>query len=263
VYRFLLLPALLLASAAARAEGPVAPPEGGDPMEEIKKAAAKITQGMKDSEEALTRLARGEKADPKGVDVDLPKNGDPAKPPPSPAPGGGGGATGGGGGGGESLEKSAQRGREVVDGINKILESAAKLGGKSGGGGGGGKAQSGGEDPENKDGEKQRNAKKDQEEKKDPLKDNQKKDGEEPKGGEKNKDPQGSQKSKGKTDPPPPPTAPPSPRDPRGVFFAQLPAKVREAVLAGDFDQVPERYRDLIREWTKKLAEKETEEAAK
>jgi hypothetical protein len=45
------------------------------------------------------------------------------------------------------------------------------------------------------------------------------------------------------------------------VFFAKLPDKVREAVLNGDFDQVPERYRDLIREWTIKLAEQEEKES--
>jgi hypothetical protein len=70
--RLLFAAALLLAGSAARAEGPVGPPEGGDPVEEIKKAAAKVTQGMKDSEEALTKVAKGEKADPKAVDITLP-----------------------------------------------------------------------------------------------------------------------------------------------------------------------------------------------
>jgi len=63
---------LLLGAASARAEGPVLPPEGGGPMDEIKKAAAKITKSMKESEEALTKVARGETAVPKGVDVELP-----------------------------------------------------------------------------------------------------------------------------------------------------------------------------------------------
>ncbi len=47
------------------------------------------------------------------------------------------------------------------------------------------------------------------------------------------------------------------------VFFAKLPDKVREAVLNGDFDQVPERYRDLIREWTRTMSEKEAAEERK
>ncbi len=70
--RLLLAASLLLCAPAALAEGPVAPPEGGDPMDEIKKAAAKISKSMKESEEALTKVARGETAEPKGVDVVLP-----------------------------------------------------------------------------------------------------------------------------------------------------------------------------------------------
>ena len=118
-----------------------------------------------------------------------------------------------------------------------------------------------GEDPDQKDDSKPGNKKKDQEDKKDPLKDNEPEDGKDPLGGEKPKDPK-QEEPKGTRPPPPTPVVPPGKRDPNGVFFAQLPAKVREAVLAGDFDQVPERYRDLIREWTKKLAEKEKDEAA-
>ena len=147
-----------------------------------------------------------------------------------------------------------------MEGINRIIEVATKLGGQgSGGGGGGGSNPPGGED--GKDPSKPDNAKKEQEEKKDPLKDNQGKDGTEPKCPE--KAPKNSQEPKGKVPPPASPLEPPAKVDPRGVFFAQLPAKVREAVLAGDFDQVPERYRDLIREWTKKLAETEEKDAAK
>ena len=149
----------------------------------------------------------------------------------------------------------------MVEGINRIIENAAKLGGSSGEGGGG-KSGKPSEDPDGEDAEKQRNAKKEQEGKQDPLKDNQPKGGD-PENAEKQKDPKAQDELKGKAPPPPSPVGKPGPRDPSGVFFAQLPAKVREAVLAGDFDQVPERYRDLIREWTKKLAEKEAAEAAK
>ena len=53
-----------------------------------------------------------------------------------------------------------------------------------------------------------------------------------------------------------PPSTPkrPSAKELQGVFLAKLPDKVREAVENGDFDQVPEKYRDLIREWTKALS---------
>ena len=252
----LLVSSLLLGAASARAEGPVGPPQGGDPVDEIKKAAAKITKSMKESEEALTRVARGETAEPKGVDVALP----PPETGPKSSSSSSGGA-GGGGGGGEALRGSGEQGREVVEGINRIIENAAKLGGSSGGGGGGksGKSE---EESDTKDGEKQRNEKKGQDEKKDPLKDNDPKGGD-PESGKKQKDPKANEEPKGKAPPPPSPAGKPGPKDPSGIFFAQLPAKVREAVLAGDFDQVPERYRDLIREWTKKLAEKEAAEAAK
>ena len=82
--RLLLTAALLLAGSAARAEGPVGPPEGGDPVGEIKKAAAKVTKGMKESEEALTKVAKGEKADPKPVDLTPPPPS--TSPPPSTTP---------------------------------------------------------------------------------------------------------------------------------------------------------------------------------
>jgi hypothetical protein len=71
--KILLTPAfLLLAAATALAEGPVQPPEGGDPVGEIKKAAVKITRAMKEAEASLTKVARGETAEPKPVDIQLP-----------------------------------------------------------------------------------------------------------------------------------------------------------------------------------------------
>ena len=89
---FLPAAALLLAAGVARAEGPIGPPQGPEQlMDEIKKASIRVSKALKDSEEALARLARGEKADPKPVDVDLPKKTDqvPQQTPP-PSPGGGG-----------------------------------------------------------------------------------------------------------------------------------------------------------------------------
>ena len=142
-----------------------------------------------------------------------------------------------------------------MDGINKIIETAGKLGTGNGGSGSGNRGRE--EEKEDKDGQKQRNAKKDQEEKKDPLGDQK---------GSKGKEPDSPEKAKGK-DPPEnakPPAAPKRPAAPKNaldVFYAKLPDKVREAVLNGDFDQVPEKYRDLVREWSNALAEKEKKEA--
>jgi hypothetical protein len=81
--------ALLLSAGAARAEGPVTPPQGPDPMEEIQKASIRVSKALKESEEALSKIARGERAEPKPVDVDLPKKTAPTQAP-EPQPGGGG-----------------------------------------------------------------------------------------------------------------------------------------------------------------------------
>jgi len=60
-----------LSAGTARAEGPV---EGGgeDAVEEIQKIAIRISKSLKENEEALSRLARGEKGDPKPVHIHLP-----------------------------------------------------------------------------------------------------------------------------------------------------------------------------------------------
>jgi len=85
--KILLTPAvLLLAAATAMAEGPVQPPEGGDPVDEIKKAAIRITKAMKEAEASLSKVARGETAEPKGVDIELPPS-DSSKPDPKPGDG--------------------------------------------------------------------------------------------------------------------------------------------------------------------------------
>ena len=67
--RALPLCALLLgASAAALAAGPVGP----SPEDEVKELAKKISKELRENEEALAKLARGEKAEPKKVDIELP-----------------------------------------------------------------------------------------------------------------------------------------------------------------------------------------------
>src|SRR5258706_389239 len=241
--------ARLLGASAARAGGPVTPPVGPDPMQEIKEASLRISKALKENEEALTKPVRGEKGDPKPVDIQLPpKDGSP--PPPQDQ-----GSSGGEGKEGEALRKSAEQGKEVVDGINKIIETAGKLGGqrRSPGSSGGEIPPSGGKDPKDPS-----NGKKEQEKRKDPLKDNKPEDGQKPDSPEKPKNPQDT---KGVMPPDSPKKNPPPPKDSKNVFLARLPDKVREAIENGDFDQIPEKYRDLIREWTKALSEQDKKES--
>lgn len=144
-----------------------------------------------------------------------------------------------------------------MGGIDEILRNAAKMGqgkGQEGGDPNGEPRDSGkGDDPNRGPKPEKRGP----EEKKDPLAQNKPEDGQTPKHGEKTKDPMDPKDPKGKTPPPASEKRPPDPKDAAGVFFARLPDKVREAVLAGDFDQVPEKYRDLLREWTRALAEQD------
>ncbi len=148
------------------------------------------------------------------------------------------------------MQGSSGKGRSIVKSMDDLLKIAAQSSTSSGGGGDpSGSGSSGG--GEGKD----RSAKKDQEEKKDPLKDNKKAGDGDPEKGEHVKDP-----PKKPVDPPKSDRQKPKPQDMKGVFLARLPDKVREAVLNGDFDQVPEKYRELVREWTKALSEKDAEE---
>ncbi|HEU4394986.1 MAG TPA: hypothetical protein VFS92_05420 [Planctomycetota bacterium] len=251
----------------------MAPPAGGpSPEEEIARLAIQISKGLRENEEALARLARGHGGNPKAVDIDLPKThasdcscsscskpgasgqpGGSAQPGGAPQPGGatqpggkpepGPGGKPGGASGGDTeglLRGSAAQGREIASNLDELLRQASRLGGQGGGGGGGGsepKAPGGGDDP------------------KEPA-DHKK--GEDPTSGKKtNEPPEGKQGKK----PPAADREPPPEIDPKSVFFAKLPDKVREAVTNGDFDQVPEKYRDLIREWTKALSEKDKKAA--
>ncbi len=252
--RLAVLPAaaLLLVAGAARAEGPVAPPGGPDPMQEIREASLRISKALKENEDALTKLARGEKGDPKPVDLSLPPK-DGSKPP-VPSPGQPGHDSGEGGASeSESLRRTAEQGQAVVEGINKIIETARKLGSDRKGSSGSASGSGGEKDPQ----ESPQNSRKDQEKKKDPLKDNK------PEGGQPDKPdkPKNPNDVKGATPPDPPKKSPPPPKDLLGVFSAKLPDKVREAIENGDFDQIPEKYRDLIREWTKALSEQDAKDA--
>ena len=72
--RRLLPPALLLliAGPALAQENPHDPSNPEDPVMAI---ARKISKALRENEEALTKLSRGEAADPKAVDLTLPPKG--------------------------------------------------------------------------------------------------------------------------------------------------------------------------------------------
>jgi hypothetical protein len=256
--RLPILPALVLLAAAssARAEGPEGPESESDLMDALAKASLRVSKALKENEEALARLARGEAAAPKAVDIDLPREPVPGRAPaPAPAGGGAGGGGEAAGGAGGALRGSESQGREVVAGIDELLRVAMRLAKTRGAGGGGGRSSRMEEGDEDGDSKKPQNRKMGREEKKDPLEDQAKGDSGRPESPEKSSAP--------KKDAVPPSSDAKRPRSAKemaGVFYAKLPDKVREAVLNGDFDQVPEKYRDLIREWTKALSESDTKE---
>ena len=75
----------LFVAGTARADGPSAQ-EGPDPqaMDELHKISLRISKSLKENEEALARLARGEQGTPKKVDIEIPPSD--RKPETSPAP---------------------------------------------------------------------------------------------------------------------------------------------------------------------------------
>ena len=68
--------ALLVLAASARAEGPVGGEEE-DAMAKVKEISIRISKGLRENEEALARIARGEQASLKPVDISLPKHNHP------------------------------------------------------------------------------------------------------------------------------------------------------------------------------------------
>jgi len=234
----LLAPVLaLLAAPAAFAEGPVGPAPGpSSPEEEMAQLTIRISKALKQNEEALTRIARGEQGKAAPVDIRIPPGQEGGSEGKAPSEQPKGGEPSEGGDPREALRKSAEQGQAISSSLDELLRLAGQMGG---GGGGGGRESS----PQESDGEG----------KKDPKKPDQG----DPESGEKSKQP--PEETKGKR----PPTSekdPPKTEDPREYFFAKLPDKVKEAILNGDFDQVPEKYRDLVAEWTKALGEKDRKE---
>src|SRR5262249_49906552 len=126
----------------------------------------------------------------------------------------------------ELIQKMKGDGKGVSDGIKWMLEKVVKEGkgpgSPSGGGGGGGS---------DKDRQPQKNA----DDPKSPEKDKP----------EKPKDT--SKKAESKTEPP---------RTPEfEQWYAELPPQVRKAYDSQDWDSIPPKWREMLKEWTKKMAE--------
>ncbi|MHC4925128.1 MAG: hypothetical protein ACYTG4_13815, partial [Planctomycetota bacterium] len=221
---------------AAPLEGPL-PGTGGE-EDDIQEIVKRITRALRENEQALTRLARGETGEPEKVDIELPENSD-GSPPPLPGTtgaGGGEGASGSSGGStgssggeaaagiGELLRQTGERGSAVSTGIGELLKRVKMRPGP----GGQGRPQN--QPPGDPKDKKPGNQKKDQEGEKDPL---SKKD--EPDGGKDPKSPEDSNKEpESGAKPPRSDKEPPNNEKLKGVFFAKLPDKVRRAVENGD-----------------------------
>jgi hypothetical protein len=134
--------------------------------------------------------------------------------------GGGAGASGGAGTGiRELIEKVRGEGKGASDGIRWLLEKTVKQGGKGGGGGG--------HDPQEK-----------------------KPDAEDPK-----KPDQKPEKPDEKPQSRPPSKTEP-PKNPEfEQWLAELPPQVRKAYDSQDWDSIPPKWREMLRAWTKKMAE--------
>ena len=77
----------------------------------------------------------------------------------------------------------------------------------------------------------------------------------------KDKKPEGQEEPKDTARTPPPESPREKPRIPEDQqWYAELPAQVKKAYDTQDWDSIPPRWRELLREWTKKMAEElETE----
>jgi hypothetical protein len=243
--------AFAAAPAPARAEGPIEGPGQEEAMAKLRELSIRISKALEQNEDALARLSRGEDGKPQKVDISLPGQGQP--PPeeaPEPAKQEAGEPT-------ECLREGAETGKGISKDIEEFLKIATRMGSSQEGEGGPPSGQpSGGKEGEGKEG-RDRNQKKEQDGKTDPLKDDKPGD-QRPEGGKESKQ---QPERKGQSPPPDGAKAPPPQPDLKGIFFAKLPDKVKEAILNGDFDQVPEKYRDLVRQWSTALSTKDAEAA--
>lgn len=119
----------------------------------------------------------------------------------------------------ELIEKIKGEGQGASDGIKWILENAVKKGG--------------GGPPPPPEGPKDGKYPKKEEEKPDPKKDEK---------------PAGKKKPEGGTEPPKSPEF--------QQWYAELPPQVRKAYDTQDWDSIPPKWRELLKDWTMKMAEK-------
>ena len=197
--------------------------ETGKSADELRKEAESGSQQAKETLERLTKSAQkeAEEAAKKMTEV-LSGNG-------GESGGSGGGAAGASGGssGGikELIEKIRGDGQGASERMQWLLEQTRPGQGQGGGGGGG------------------------QQEKQPDAKDPKKPEKNKP---EDKKPEDDKKKPESKTEPP---------RNPEfEQWVAELPPQVRRAVESEDWDSIPPKWREMLRDWTKKMAEESEKE---
>ncbi|MCC7139655.1 MAG: hypothetical protein IT460_14625 [Planctomycetes bacterium] len=246
-----LLVSCAAAAALAFATAPTARAEDGEGgtealEQEIRAQMEKVLTLMRENQQAILKAAHGGGGKSSSVDVTVPpapESG--AKAPPTamgePPPAGGSSGGGAGDDARKTMEELIRATSEAGGIIPGEIESLIKLIPVSGGGGGGG----GGEDPQNSPQRRDLPDPDDaQSKKKDPSGD--------PKDPQKRPD-----KPDGSTKPPEGGTGDPS-RSSEPAWFAELPAEYRRAIVTGQADALPPRYRPLIERFRRWLAEKAT-----
>jgi len=143
----------------------------------------------------------------------------------------------------ELLEQSRQSGQDAADKMTEILENAPQCQG-------GGQGQE-----EQKPSEQDKQQAKDSQEEVDKRDPKNSADRNEPNSGEKSEsEPESTAKK-----PPESAKDKPAAPNPDEDWMATLPEKIRQAVKNGEWDRIPARYRELIQEYTKRMAELESE----
>ncbi len=148
----------------------------------------------------------------------------------------------------EAIEKlirdSKRNGETATDKMKEIMENAPQ----QGGGGGGNQKH---EKPKPGEEQKQKGSEKEVGDR-DPK--NSAKDGE-PKSGEKNEsDPRSAEEK-----PPESEKDKPARPDPNEEWLGRLPGKIRQAYQNGEWDKIPEKWRKLIQDYTRRMAEIESD----
>jgi hypothetical protein len=144
------------------------------------------------------------------------------------------------------LRKSESSSQAAVDKMTEILEKAPRTGGAGGGGG---------QDQESPDSEEERRRREEEQNAQD----------RDPKNSsEGNKEPNSPEDSKSEPEgetakPPPSDTDDPSMPNPEDDWLGRLPDKLRQAVLNGEYDKLPPKFRKLLERYLKRLAEVESD----